>query len=296
MSAVLGRWGYFVDSRRYACMMIITSRQNLIPFLAGALLLAGCSQAEPTSAEKIAAATVPGAPPGGAADIATQNAPASNVRETNDLIEFAYAYPREAAAIPELAAWLNNDRATKRDALIAAARHDKVAAEKGGFPYRTHSHLQTWQRITNTPRFLSLSAEIGTYAGGAHGMTSFDTLIWDRSRRKQLKPLDLFVSGEAFDAAVRESFCAGIKRAKAAKGILADEAPDSPFAKCPPASAQTIWLGSSDGRYLDRMTIAIAPYEVGPFAEGSYKINIPVTGALAKAIRADFARDFLAIN
>ncbi len=277
-------------------MMTANSRREAIPILAAALLLAGCSEDKPTPAEKAAAAAVPGAPPGGAADVAAKNAPASNVKESNDLIEFAYSYPRDAAAIPELAAWLDGDRATKRDALIAAAQRDQAAAEKGGFPYRAHSHLQAWQRVTSTPRFLSLSAEIGTYTGGAHGMTNFDTLLWDRNRRKQLKPLDLFTSGEAFDAAIRDSFCDGIKRAKAAKGIVADEAPDSVFAKCPPASAQTVWLGSTDGRYLDRMTIAIAPYEVGAFAEGSYKINVPVTGALVRALKDEYARDFLPIN
>lgn len=269
---------------------------SAIPIFASALLLAGCSEDTPTPAQKAAAAAVPGAPPSGVADIAAKNAPASNVKENNDLIEFAYAYPREAAAIPELAKWLDSDRATKRDALIAAAQRDKAAADKGEFPYRPHSHLQTWQRVTSTPRFLSLSAEIETYMGGAHGMTTFDTLLWDRNRRKQVKPLDLFKSGEAFDAAIRDPFCTGIKRAKAARGIAADEEPDSPFAKCPPASAQTVWLGSSDGRYLDRMTIAIAPYEVGPFAEGSYKINVPVTGLLVKAVRDEFARDFLPVD
>ncbi len=260
------------------------------------MFLAGCSDDPPTPAENAAAAAVPGAPPGGAADIGAGNAPASNVEQSNDLIEFAYAYPRDAAAIPDLAAWLDSDRATKRDALIAAARRDQAAAEKAGFPYRPHSHGQRWQRVTSTPRFLSLSAEIQTYAGGAHGMAGFDTLLWDRNRARRLKPLDLFTSGEAFDAAIRAPFCAGIKRAKAAKGILREEAPDSPFGKCPPASAQTIWLGSSDGRYLDRMTIAIAPYEIGPFAEGSYKINVPVTSALVDALKPEYARDFLPIN
>jgi hypothetical protein len=276
-------------------MTIAKPWQNAIPFLVFALL-AGCSDEKPTPAEKVAAASVPGAPPGGAADMAAKNASASTVKEKNELIDFAYAYPREAAAIPELAKWLDSDRATKREALIAAAQRDKDAADKGELTFRPHSHLQTWQRVTSTPRFLSLSAEIETYMGGAHGMTNFDTLLWDRNRRTQLKPLDLFKSGEAFDAAIGDAFCAGIKRAKAAKGMTVDEAPDSPFAKCPPASAQTVWLGSSDGRYLDRMTIAIAPYEVGPFAEGSYKINVPVTGALVKAVKDEFARDFLPIN
>ena len=270
--------------------------RNATSILAGALLLAGCSDDKPTKAEKVAAASVPGAPPQAAADETAKGAPASNVTEDNDLIEFAYAYPKEVAQIPELAKAVDDDRAAKREALIAAAQRDKEAAEKGGFPYRAHSHRQTWQRVTSTPRFLSLSAEIDAYAGGAHGNEAFDTLIWDRNRRKQLKPLDLFKSGDAFDAAIRDSFCAGIKRAKAAKGIAADEEPHSVFAKCPPASTQTVWLGSSDGRFLDRMTIAIGPYEVGPYAEGSYKINVPMTGALVKAVKDEFARDFLPVD
>ncbi|HET6523857.1 DUF4163 domain-containing protein [Sphingopyxis sp.] len=275
-------------------MMIDTHWRNAIPILAGALLLAGCSEDKPTKAEKVAAASVPGAPPEGAADEAAKQAPASNVSENNGLIEFAYSYPADAARIAELAKALDEDRATKREALIAAAQRDKDAAENEGFPYRKHSHRQTWQRVTSTPRFLSLSAEIGTYSGGAHGMQTFDTLIWDRNRRKRMKPVDLFESSAAFDAAIRDAFCAGIKRAKAAKGI--EEAPDSVFAECPPASAQTVWLGSSDGRYLDRLTIAIAPYEIGAYAEGSYKINLPMTGALVKVVRREFARDFLPIN
>lgn len=294
MRAVLSRPGYFVDSRRYVGMTIDTSWRNAIPILAGALLLAGCSEDRPTKADKVAAASVPGAPPQGAADEAAKNAAASNVSESDELVEFAYAYPVEAARIPELAKALDGDREAKREALIAAARRDKDAAEKDGYPYRKHSHRQTWQRVTSTPRFLSLSAEIETYSGGAHGMQTFDTLIWDRNRRKQMKPLDLFQSSAAFDAAVRDAFCAGIKRAKAAKGI--EEAPDSVFAKCPPASAQTVWLGSSDGRYLDRLTVAIAPYEIGAYAEGSYKVNLPMTGALVKVVKDEFARDFLPIN
>lgn len=292
MPTLLGGQGYFVDSLRWRGMA--APKTSFILF--GALLLAGCSEDKPTRTEQVAAATVPGAPPGGAADVLAKDAPASDVKESNELVEFAYAYPREAAQIPELAKWLDNDRQVKRETLIEAAQRDKASAEKEGFPYHAHSHLQTWQRVTDTPRFLSLSAEIETYMGGAHGMTSFDTLIWDRTRRRVLKPLDLFVSGAVFDAAIRDDFCSRIKRAKAAKGIQTPDEPDSPFSKCPPASAQTIWLGSSSGRYLDRMTIAIAPYEIGPFAEGSYKINVPVSAELVKAVRPEYQREFLPLN
>ncbi|WP_432767948.1 MAG: DUF4163 domain-containing protein [Sphingopyxis sp.] len=277
-------------------MTIATPHQYRALILLAALTLAACAEETETPAEKAAAAAVPGAPPTSPADRAAATAAASDVKESSDLIEFAYSYPREAARIAGLAAWLDGDRATKRDALIAAAERDKAAAEKEGFPYRPHSHLQTWQRVTDTPRFLSLSAEIETYMGGAHGMTSFDSLLWDRNRAIRLTPLDLFVSGDAFDAAIKDAFCERIDRAKAAKGIVPPANDDGPFAACPAASAQTVWLGSSDGRYLDRMTIAIAPYEIGPFAEGSYKINMPVTAALVKAVKPEYARDFLPLN
>ena len=87
-------------------------------------------------------------------------------RADSVLIIISLAYPKDAAQIAELAKALDGDRAAKREALIAAAQRDKAAAEKGEFPYRVHSHRQTWQRVTSTPRFLSLSAEIDSYAGG----------------------------------------------------------------------------------------------------------------------------------
>ena len=276
-------------------MTLLISHRFAVALVPAILLVTACSgEPEPTLAEKAAAATVPGAPPGAIDDVKVANAAASNVKESSDLMEFAYSYPKEAAEIPKLAEWLDQDRATKRDALTAESRRDQALAQKEGFPYRPHSHLQTWQRVTNTPRFLSLSSEIATYTGGAHGMTNFDTLIWDRNKTVGLKPLDLFTSGEAFDAAIRDDFCAAIKRAKAAKGMQQPDEPDSVFAKCPPASAQTVWLGSSDGRHLDRMTIAIAPYEIGAYAEGDYRINVPVTAALVRVVKPAFASEFSA--
>ena len=37
-------------------------------------------------------------------------------------------------------------------------------------------------------------------------------------------------------------------------------------------------------------------YQIVDVAEGSYKINVPVTGALVGAVKDDFKRDFLPIN
>src|SRR3546814_16736299 len=103
MRAVLGPPGNFVDSSRYVRMMVLISRRNAIPILAGALLLAGCSEDKPTKAEEVAAASVPGAPREAAADETAKNAPASNFSENNDLIEFTDASPAAAARLPDMA-------------------------------------------------------------------------------------------------------------------------------------------------------------------------------------------------
>src|SRR3546814_14158250 len=112
--------------------------------------------------------------------------------------------------------------------------------------------------------------------GGAHGMPSFDSLVWDRNHAKRLKPLDLFESGEAFDRAVNDDLCAGVERAKAAKGIDWSRDPDSSFGQCPSASAQTIRLGSTDSKSLDPLTIAIPPYDAGPYPPARHPPTPPV--------------------
>src|SRR3546814_15802613 len=85
---------------------ILTRTDTVLPYttLFRSLLLAGCTEKAETTAEKMEAASVPGAPPGGAADIAAKAATASAVEEKTDLIEFSYSYPVEAARIPGLAA------------------------------------------------------------------------------------------------------------------------------------------------------------------------------------------------
>jgi hypothetical protein len=277
-------------------MRIVTNLKVPAALLAASLVIAACSEKASPLAEEVEAVSVPGAPPEGAEELVARGAQASDERQSDELVEFAYAYPVEAARIAKLAAWLDNDRETKREALIAAARRDRTAAEKGGFPYRQHSHLQKWERVTDTPRFLSLSSEIATYTGGAHGMLSFDSLIWDRTRARLLRPMDLFTSSGAFDRAAKDDLCARLNKAKERKGIEWDRSADGPFGECPVPSAQTVWIGSSDGKHLDRLTIAIAPYEVGPWAEGSYRVNLPMSRTIVDAVKPEFAREFLPLN
>jgi hypothetical protein len=220
---------------------------------------------------------------------APMEAKPSLVEYKDEVLEFRYLYPGEAAAVPALAKQLDEDRETKKAQALKEAQEQAVDAKKHDFPVRAHLFSQQWEKVTKLPRFLSLSSSIDTYTGGAHGMMVFDTMVWDYQAQKALKPLDLFTSARAFDDAISQSFCSAINAAKKAKDIEPNTDPDGTFEVCPKASEQTVWLGSSNGETFDRLTIGITAYVVGPYSEGSYDIDVPINTALVRAVKPEYA-------
>ena len=43
---------------------------------------------------------------------------------------------------------------------------------------------------------------------------------------------------------------------------------------------------------LERLLLVADPYVAGPYVEGSYEIELPITGDLIAAIRSDFRENF----
>lgn len=210
-------------------------------------------------------------------------------QQKSEALDFTYGYSAQAANIAELASHLDGQARQQLREAEKAAGDDMANSKANNFPLRQHSFAQTWQTVTQTPRFLSLSSDIETYTGGAHGMVNFDTLLWDRQQAKVMDPLDIFTSKAAYDSAVTKDFCDGIRAAKKAKGIEPNEAADGMFESCPKASEQTLWLGSSDGQKFDRLTIGITAYLVGPYSEGNYRIDVPMSAALVRAVKPEYA-------
>ncbi len=210
-----------------------------------------------------------------------------------DDFEFDYAYPAEAAAIPALKARLD----AERTAALAAVRRDAVAAranaKANGYDIPGYGYDKKWQRVADVPGWLSLSATVYEFTGGAHGMTVYDALLWDRRGARAIDPIDAFASKAAVDGAIRAPFCQALDAQRLEKrGAMLGA--DSGFTACIDPSAYPILFGSSNGRTFDRISVMVPPYEAGPYAEGTYEVDLPVTAALIAALKPQFRPAFSA--
>ena len=215
------------------------------------------------------------------------------VKDSNTLYEFGYAYPDAAGALPGLKALLDGKLDQARKSLAAESRDDQREAKKEGFPYRPHSSDTTWKVVTDLPRWLSLSSEAYVYTGGAHGMSAFDSLVWDRQAGTAREPVDLFASAAALRKAIQRPFCDALDREREKRrGEPVRHGADDMFSDCINPLESTLILGSSNRRTFDRVGVLIAPYAAGPYAEGSYEITLPVTSDVLGAVKPEYKGSF----
>jgi hypothetical protein len=263
----------------------------LLPCLATLALLAGCEREAPPAPAPSASASP--------AALAAPSPPlpplpeARSVSEHDALYEFDYAYPVQAAVIPELRKLLDDDLAAQRSELANDAREERAAAKSGGYDYHPGSRSFDWEVVTDLPAWLSLSTIVGSYTGGAHPNYYFDTLLWDRRAGMRREPKSLFTSKDALSRAIRKPFCAALDRERIKRR---GEQPESGgmFWDCIDPVGETVILGSSNGKAFDRIGVLVAPYEAGPYAEGSYEVTLPVTPAVLELVRSEYLSSFVA--
>jgi len=248
--------------------------------------------AAPPATQAIASATpapavpTPSPAPAGAA---------RTVEVENALFDFNYSYPAPVGAIPGLKALLDGRLDKDRAELEATARKDQAEAAKDGYPYRAHSSGTKWQVVTDLPRWLSLSAEMYEYSGGAHGMTFFDSLLWDREAGVSHAPADLFTSKAALSRVLREPFCAALDKERAKRrGEPVNRNSGDQFDECIDPVESTLILGSSNGRTFDKIGVLVAPYAAGSYAEGTFDLTLPVTQAVLATVKPEFRDAFSA--
>ncbi|MBB6123128.1 DUF4163 domain-containing protein [Sphingobium subterraneum] len=203
-------------------------------------------------------------------------------------LDFTYAWPGEAAAIPKLDSWLRGNADTLKADALRAAKDDRKSAEKDGFPYRQHSYEEKWAVVADTPRLLIMQSEDYVYTGGAHGMPISTAILWDRQTEKRLA-IGALMDVKKMAAITRNAFCKALdgERAKKRGGDPQSGAtPDDPFNGCPDMAAQLVLpISSEAGAPLDRLRVYIGPYEAGPYAEGIYQMDLPFSRAMLVAVR-----------
>ncbi len=261
-----------------------------LPVLALSLLVAGCfTQAAETPASAASgpasAAATDAAPPGAARDEKVSNAD----------FDFDYAYPAAAGAIPALKALLDADLDKQKAALAASAKEQQAASKKENFPYHPLGNWVEWKVVTDLPGWLSLSAEVSDYQGGAHPNHGFDALLWDKQANRRRAPVDLFTSKAVLSGAIRKDFCTALDKQRAAKrGEPIDPKSTDQFDQCIDPAESTVILGSSNHRTFDRIGVLVAPYEAGPYVEGDYEVTLPVTPAVLAAVKPEYRAAFTA--
>ena len=261
-------------------------------FLAATLLLAACSNVESEEATKErqpVSATQAASP----APSAATPAPARMVEETDELIEFTYGWSAEAAAVPELAARFEADLAKWRAESRKTAEEDRDARGPE-IPFHGHLFSKTWATMGSTPRLLSLAADLGTFTGGAHGNSIYEALLWDREARREIGVEALFAEPAAAWRLMQPVYCAELDRQRAEKReeTLPLEG-EGWMVECRPVAEQVVAPvdGDKDGRF-ERLRVLLEPYNAGPYAEGSYEVDVPVTAELKALVKGEYAPSF----
>ena len=215
------------------------------------------------------------------------------VDEQNDLLEFTYGWPSEAAAIPKLNAQFEKEmREFRADALKTAAE-DK--AERGPeIPFNGHYLKKVWETFGSSGRLLSIAASVDTFTGGAHGNSVYHAMLWDRQADKAIEVADLFTDAPAAFALLTPFYCSELDKQRAEKR----EEPlplkgDDWMTQCRPLAEQTVAPADTDGDgRFDLMKVLIEPYNSGPYAEGSYEVDMPITSALKALVKPQYAGSF----
>jgi hypothetical protein len=270
-------------------------RTDRIAALVSMCLLAACSKPKEQTPQSLASSAAP-QPSLAAAPMAVASpAPGvpRSVKESNERYEFEYAYPAAVGAIPALKTMLDADLDKQKAALIASAREQQAVSKKQGFDYIAVGNWTEWKVVTDLPTWLSLSADISSFEGGAHPNHGFDALLWDKRTNQRRDPTDLFTARAALSRVIGKDFCAALDKQRAEKrGAPIDPKSQDEFDQCIDPVANTVILGSSNHQTFDRIGILVAPYEAGPYVEGDYEVTLPVTDAVLATVKPEYRSSF----
>jgi hypothetical protein len=254
--------------------------------------LAACRAQPESRPPRDGAATAPAAPAPQPA------AKAVSLDEESELLNWHLAYPAEVAAIPALAALIRDPAVKSKAELLELAGDDKAAREKDGYEFHGYESSTDARVAGDTPRLLSLAIDVSDYSGGAHPNYGTKALLWDRKAARAVAFLSLFEhSEEGARTVLGEAYCSALDKLRAEKRQGEDREPgasDDPFYACPKfAELALIPQDKAGSGTFSSLLIHADPYVAGPYAEGDYDVELPVTAALVAALKPEYRASFV---
>ncbi len=218
---------------------------------------------------------------------------ASSIEVTRDNFNFQYSWPVTAAAFPKLLDYFRTDAMQMQGELEASFNEDERLKDPTNEFKPTYETNMTWEVAAQTDDLISLSGSWYNYMGGAHGMYGLRDFVYDKRGDEILLSRDLIGDTDAFTAAIEEEFCRLLdteREKRRGEPVVRDDM----FGDCVNLIDQTlVWKSKTPGKF-DRLEVFIGPYEAGPYAEGAYVLNLPITAPMVAAIAPQYRGNFLA--
>jgi hypothetical protein len=203
------------------------------------------------------------------------------------------SYPAVASEYPGLAAALKRYADAAHAELMQAV--EGLGADKPTAPYDLSL---SFNEIARTPRLLAIAADGSSYTGGAHGNPLVARFVWLLPQDKQLTISELIPDKQAWEDVsdyAREQLHAALSQR-----VDADDLPPAERADIVKNAGRMIDEGTGpepgnfeqfepvlapDGK-IAALRFVFAPYQVGPYADGTQTVDIPADVLLPKVAPA----------
>ena len=263
-----------------------------LPAVACALAAAACSADQPAPVNDVNAPV-----PASETPVPPQGKPVELKSET-PLLNWEVSWPAEVNAIPALERSIRVPAEKALADYSRQAKADKAEREKQGFDFNGYDYSVDVKVAGQTPRLLSLTRDWMEFTGGAHPNHGTDAILWDKAAGTSIDLATLLTGGAAaLDRLYRDAFCKALnaERAKKRDGLDAVSDPDDPFSQCPKFSElQIIPKGPEQGGPMTVLSFHADPYVAGPYVEGDYDVELPVSAAFLAALKPDYRASFAA--
>jgi hypothetical protein len=215
--------------------------------------------------------------------------------DKTDLLTFHLGWPAEVSAIPALFETIRAPVLEHKAELLKNAADDKAERATNDYPFNAYEYSSDFKVAGATGQFLSLYDEWFEFTGGAHPNHGTTALLWDKKSGKVVKFADMFSGGLAqLNALFGKAYCSALdaERAKKREGMEKGAA-DDPFEICPKFDELVIIpKAGSNGATFGKVWFHADPYVAGPYAEGDYDVELPMSAAAIAALKPEYRSSF----